>query len=816
MGRNIYSVESKPKNNILPEMFDVRPAMPSGELDWERIEQVRRSSGRAPITEASILKSPTPEPDPVSKKLEYSVFELGVEFREEAPMESSRWNGPDRLFGENDTTEETIDQREEFFSFKDTEDRVSFFSEREDEEKIFSEEPKSSFSGQSSQFSCRDNWKNIFRRIGIIGSSAAIVLFLLLGARSISMRGTVLGESETGIRNLSLAIDSIRSGKQATSVQAFDDAYQSFSSAWSALGIFQFDIFDSLRFVPGLSFAASGKNMIEAGKHIAAAGKLLTEMSGSFVLLGNPLYQGGKDGAGSGESKQSFLEMLSFASRLLTKALPDLEAADASLALVTLDDVPEEKRAVFLDAREKLSTLVGATREFLDQERLFRELLGANGPRKYLFLFQNNHEIRPTGGFIGSYGLLDMKDGEVRKFFVDGIFNPDGQLKVNIVPPQPIQKVSAGWSLHDSNWFPDFPASAEKASYFYEKTGGPTVDGVIAITPDVIRDLLRVFGPVEMKEYGVTIDADNFVSTIQEEVETRYDREENQPKKILSDLAPILLDRMFASRDPKALLAVIRTLSENLSEKHILVYLKNADGEVLLDRFGWSGRILSSEKDYLSVVNTNINGYKTDGVIDESIEHTAKIREDGSVVDTVRVTRKHTGGRTSYEWWNKVNADYLRVYVPKGSKLLSAKGYTREMVKSPLDYSALGFREDSDIVNEEGHVSIDPETGTRIGEEFGKTVFGNWTYVSPGETMTLEYEYILPFRVIEDGKISYASLYQKQSGSRGSALSSIIFAPSGYRVSQKTEGEYAVSGSAFRWKTDLIRDRFGAVVFSKE
>lgn len=781
-------------------MFDVRPARRSGELDWDRIEQVRQSSGRSPIVEPSVSESPAPEP----KTFEYSVLELGLEFREEAPMETPRWSGSNRSF--NDSTKEESGKQEKHSSFEYSEDRSSFFSERPYGEKVFPEKVLSTHSERTKQSSFFDNWKNIFRRAGIIGVSAAIILFLLLGVQSIGMRGKVLGDSETGVKNLSLAIEAIRSGEKDTSIRAFDAAYRSFSSAWEELGVFQSDLFDSLRFVPGLSSAASGKNLIEAGRHISAAGKSLATASGAFSFSSSPLDR----------SNQSFLDMLSLASGSLAKALPDLRAADESFAKVNENDLPEEKQSAFLLAREKLSMLVSVSEEFLERERLFQELLGANGPRKYLFLFQNNHEIRPTGGFIGSYGLLDMKNGEIREFFVDGIFNPDGQLKVNIVPPQPIQKVSAGWSLHDSNWFPDFPASAKKAAYFYEKTGGPTVDGVIAITPEVTRDLLRIFGPVEMKEYGVTIDADNFVSVVQEEVEVHYDREENRPKKILSDLAPILLDRIFATRDPATLFRVADVLSENLSERHILLFLKNAEGMELLDRFGWSGRMLSSEKDYLSVVNTNINGYKTDGVIEESIEHTAKIREDGSVVDTVRIARKHTGGRTPYEWWNKVNADYLRVYVPKGSKLLSAKGYTRETVKPPLDYKALGFREDSDVVNEERLVSIDPETGTRIGEEFGKTVFGNWTYVSPGETMTLEYEYLLPFRVIEDGKISYASLYQKQSGSKGSRLESTVIPPDGYQRMWNTEKTYEETGARLQWKTDLLRDRFGAAVFSEE
>ena len=93
-------------------------------------------------------------------------------------------------------------------------------------------------------------------------------------------------------------------------------------------------------------------------------------------------------------------------------------------------------------------------------------------------------------------------------------------------------------------------------------------------------------------------------------------------------------------------------------------------------------------------MNTNINGYKTDGVIDETIEHQSELQTDGSIVDTVTITRTHNGGNEKYDWWNKVNGDWMRVYVPEGSKLLEASGQTREFVSPPLDYQSLGFKKD--------------------------------------------------------------------------------------------------------------------------
>jgi hypothetical protein len=183
---------------------------------------------------------------------------------------------------------------------------------------------------------------------------------------------------------------------------------------------------------------------------------------------------------------------------------------------------------------------------------------------------------------------------------------------------------------------------------------------------------------------------------------------------------------------------------DGLNQQQMLLYTRNQDTEKLITDAGWSGKIQETPRDYLSVINTNVNGFKTDGIIDDTITHTATIADDGSVVVTTKITRTHKGGNTPYDWWNRVNSNYMRVYVPLGSQLLSAMGQTREFPPEPLDYNALGFKRDKDVVAEEQNIHIDDATGTRIGEEFGKTVFGNWVYVSPGESVAVEYTYMLP------------------------------------------------------------------------
>ena len=648
---------------------------------------------------------------------------------------------------------------------------------------------------------------------------AALVLSLVVGSvsyasKGFGIKGQVLGASQAGYGNLTAALTDMASRNFDGSSADFAKAYDQFSQASSQLNQMGGLLIDASHYVPFASVLSSGKDAVDAGKHISAAGQALNDVAKTAAAVKNPLGQ-------SGQSTVSLLAMFQQTSKDVATAENELESAQTDINGINVDDLPSDKQQQFILLKEKLPAIISLLKNFTDNSGIFTDLLGGNGPRKYLFLFQNNDEMRATGGFIGSYGLLDINNGRISKFFIDGIFNPDGQLKDKIVPPAPIQKISAAWSLHDSNWFPDFPTSAREAMKFYEATGGPTVDGVITLTPAVMQKLLVVTGPIDMPDYGVTIDADNFVDQTQYQVEDGYDKTENKPKQILSDLAPLILDRIFNASDSAMIPKALEALADGLAQKDILLYSDNNDIEKLISQQGWSGEVLPADKDYMSVINTNINGFKTDGVIDESIRHSAQIQNDGSIIDTVTITRKHNGGNSQYDWYNQVNDDYMRVYVPLGSKLLDAQGQTRETDKPPLDYDVLGFKRDDLVQQEESQITIDPQTGTSIFPEAGKTVFANWVYVSPGESVTVTYKYLLPFKLfqVSDSNGPQADAYslvaQKQSGSTGSAFSSLLSYPADYNVQWKnsdaTQGTNQLS-----LDTKLDYDRFLGAVFEKQ
>ncbi len=691
----------------------------------------------------------------------------------------------------------------------------NFIEIREAEEFWKNPKGKKNTSGADFFISSRNFERDFYRRSKIFFALPAVFVFLIIFGTAFAGRvwyakNSVSRLGQDALGSFVMAQQEILERDFRKSSANFRKAEENFSLISRELNALGGILTQTTRYVPVFSRLTSGVNLAETGKNISRIGILAGEIAELWGTARN-LHNGGET--------TSLILLLKDTEKKSREILNLLQNTEEAVAKVNIDDIPENERRKFMELKERLPEIRNLVAGFVDNSQVFVDILGGNGPRKYLFLFQNNHEMRATGGFIGTYGLLDIFNGHIRQFFIDGIFNPDGQLRERIVPPAPIQKISADWSLHDSNWFPDFPVSAEKAVWFYEKTGGPTVDGVITMTPVVMQKLLAITGPVDMPDYGVTVDSSNFMEKIQYEVEVNYDKKLNQPKKILADLAPKIMERVFNLQASADIAALAGVFLDSLAEKQILIYSRNYEIEKLLSALGWSGEILETEKDYLSVINTNINGFKTDGIVEEKIEHLGEIQSDGTVIDTVTITRHHKGGNSPFEWWNKVNANYMRVYVPRGSKLLSAEGQTREFNSPPLDYSALGYKRDAQLQTEESLTSVDPETGTRIYTDADKTVFANWVYVSPQESVTVKYRYLLPFKVDLDSQKkainTYSLLLQKQSGSQGSLFVSTLNFPDGYALKWKYPEEAALKKNSLKTEGDLRRDNFIGAAFTK-
>jgi len=352
--------------------------------------------------------------------------------------------------------------------------------------------------------------------------------------------------------------------------------------------------------------------------------------------------------------------------------------------------------------------------------------------RTYMVLFQNNWELRPGGGFIGSFGIVKVRDGSVVSLDVHDTANFDGRIPPTIAPPYPMEDTLniGSWKLRDSNYSPDFPTNVENAVMFYEMGGGKeTFDGVIAVTTDVLLRALEVTGPVEIPGYPGTYGSENAIELLQYQVEVGYKEqgiEKGDRKDMMNDLARAVLNAI-GPLDVSKKLQLAREALDALHEKDVQIFLEDSELQRIVRERDWDGSVDRKWKnDYLFLVDANLGAYKSDRLIDRSVEYEADFSEGGAGEAVLRVTYTHNA--VAKDWKTNDYQSYLRIYVPEGAWLGDTDGPSHEV---------------------------------RYGEAFGKKYFGTLVQVPINSTKTFTFRYTLPETI--SGEF-YDLKIQKQSG----------------------------------------------------
>ncbi|MEJ3405809.1 DUF4012 domain-containing protein [Rathayibacter sp. YIM 133350] len=143
-------------------------------------------------------------------------------------------------------------------------------------------------------------------------------------------------------------------------------------------------------------------------------------------------------------------------------------------------------------------------------------MLGAQGARTYLLLFQNNAEVRSGGGIPSALALIHVEDGvlsllaqaDSRAFPLDA---PAG-LAVPAVETTLYGSLPGDY-IQDVTMTPDFAESASLAARLWQQRFGGTLDGVIALDPVALGYVLAATGPVAVGD-GTSLTADNAVDTL--------------------------------------------------------------------------------------------------------------------------------------------------------------------------------------------------------------------------------------------------------------------------------------------------------------
>lgn len=640
------------------------------------------------------------------------------------------------------------------------------------------------------------------------------------------LKDKIIGSSTLAINDLKKASESVGSMNFKDASQDFSQASASFLSAKKELEQINSFFFELAKLVPNdqVQFAASSQ-------HILLAGELGAKIGADLSLAIDGLLSGKEEGILSGLEKFQAYGMA---------AQKSAELLSIEMSQINEANLPAEYRGKFSLLKGQANFLSGNLKAVVSLVDKIKILLGTERDTRYLLAFQNNAEMRASGGFFGSYALIDFSKGKIKNIETPagGTYDVEASYKERIIAPTPLWLVNPLWHFWDANWWYDWPTTAKKLMWFYEKSGGPTVDGIISLTPTVIENVLQAIGPIDMqKDYGMTVTADNFWQVAQTLAEQKPDVT-NKPKKIIGDLMLEIKNQLPHRLNQATLFGLLKTTEQSLNEKHILFYFKNEELEQFITDYGWDGRVKNSNYDYLAVINTNIGGGKSDRKITQTVNHRATIMSDGSIIDDVEIIRRNNA--SSSELFTGVrNVDWLRVYVPNGSELIEATGFNSPK-ENLFEQPEAAWTFDDDLTSEDKSFRRDELSNTKIYQEFGKTVFANWLMVDPGQEVRAHFKYKLSASFINEIKsdlpdgisallgsnkkvLTYALMVQKQPGAqRINFTSSVNIQPLAFSMPMsKTWQSQSLTGSAtsdLGWQasSDLITDQYWAALFEQK
>ncbi len=408
------------------------------------------------------------------------------------------------------------------------------------------------------------------------------------------------------------------------------------------------------------------------------------------------------------------------------------------------------------------SVVIKATKAQQYQALAYR-LSGGNGVNRTLILFSNNAEMRYGGGFIGSVGYIEARPD--RRLVIDpihSVYYYDHRVEGRedlLEPATPeLLPLMPHITLRDSGVGLDWQGNAERAARLFELESGKKVDTVAMMTPNVIKGLLSITGPVHLKDYGFAVTSDNFLEKVQLEVEAGDDKQAGKdPKTILGVLANTLLNQLFEQGSIQDVPKYAGLLSRLAAQKQLALYSRDASIQTSLVAAGIDGGLSPAEGDYMMLAEANIGANKSSPYMSQAIGRRIVVDSSGRATVEVTIERKHTGqylhryvdphdGRT--KWLVGANASYLKLALPVGSKVLSK----------------------------------DFDLSRAVYTESGREVVTFFSSLEPGASATYHLTYELPFRYNMGQEVVIPSFIEKPIGSFTHTVGQTVTLPAGYKL----------------------------------
>jgi hypothetical protein len=559
---------------------------------------------------------------------------------------------------------------------------------------------------------------------------------------------------------------------------------------------------------PALGWLPRVGGDLRAAPHLLVVADGLTEAGALACDALEPALTASGEGSASLEQA---VRLLASRHADLERALAAVQQAQVAWTQVNVDHLSPSLASKAAPLERGLPLL----RAGLGLATVAPDLLGMNGPRTYLILALNEDELRPIAGYITGVGEVRVEAGRlVTMTFRDG-YAVDDFTQPYPDPPEPLRRYMGIdlWVFRDSNWSPDFPTAARQAIALYRPGYPVTIDGVIALDQRAVQQLVEAIGPLAVEGSEGPVTGETVIAYIRRAWAPEdgvFTREWwARRKSFMGPLAEAAWQRIEQGQvDP---IALARALLQVLDEKHLLIYLQDPAAEAVLAEPGWDGALRPGTGDFLMVVDANVGYNKASAKVQEAITYEVDLsRRPPRATLTLVYTHTATGNYPCvpevrydpvYEqMMDRCLWDYLRVYVPQGSRLLDA-------TRIPVPGEALWSGQP-----ESGEVTVRPaEEGPFLSLE-------TLLLLPPGTVQTRSFIWESPESVItwEGNEGTYTLRLQKQPGTVGHPLRLRIRLPEGAVLVAADPPLSAVEGAVLIYETRLDRDRGFFLHFREE
>lgn len=605
-------------------------------------------------------------------------------------------------------------------------------------------------------------WKFIFIPLAVF-----IVFILIIGILLLPMRGVIQAARETIAAGSTLGA--------AVKNQDLELAKSGLATTREKLTVLsvEYKKMSVLKSVPFLgSYIADGEHAVNAAfAGLSAGDKAIEALEPNADLLG--LKGESKFVSGTADERlQTAVKTMSALTPKINEMAVYIDTLRKEVDAIDPNRYPTKLRDTVV--REKIvqakDVIENAANLFVNAQPLLinlPKLLGDKGEMRYLVLFQNDKELRSTGGFITAYAQFRLVKGKAILEKADDIYALDGALKKKFPAPREILTFHKGvynLNIRDSNLSPDYKLSMQQFEGLYDSVSGKEkIDGIWAVDTHVLVEALKILGSVYVYGREFSADTDKRCDCPKavyelEDYSTRpvgYLRDAR--KDIIGVLLQTLLQKALGISPSKYWGQLFQMLLAEINEKHVLAYFRDGDAQKAVESFNMAGRIMTATEtatllkyqdgkdwDYLHVNNSNMAGAKSNMFVSQKVMKDVTVGSDGTLTTklTLEYKNPYAGSDCGLEsgglCLNAPLRDWIRVYAPLGSKLVDSKG-----AQSPKDNKPVSLE---------------------TYDSLGKTVFEGFLIVNPLGTARLDLTYT---SVVKSPDAKYKLFIQKQPGTDG-------------------------------------------------